>query len=176
MTFKIGDKAPDFNLKGVDSKIYTLDSFKDFKLLVMIISCNHCPYVVAYEDRMIGIQRDYLDRGVRVVAINPNNEITHPEDSFDNMVIRAKKKGFNFPYLRDESQDIPKALGARYTPEVYIFDQDRRLRYHGGIDDNYDNPKAVRRHYLRDALDNLISGKEVDRNETPVVGCTIKWK
>lgn len=176
MGIKLGDKATDFSLKGVDGKIYSLDSFKDFKILVLIISCNHCPYVVAYEDRMIEIQRDYLDKGVRLAAINPNNEITHPEDSFDNMVIRAKKKGFNFPYLRDESQEIAKILGARYTPEIYVFDQERRLRYHGRIDDNYDNPKAVRRHDLRDALDSLLAGRTVQNPETTATGCTIKWK
>ena len=176
MGIKLGGKAPDFNLKGVDGKLYTLDSFKDYKMLVVIISCNHCPYVVAYEDRMIEIQRDYLEKGVRFVAINPNNEITHPEDSFANMIVRAKKKGFNFPYLRDESQDIPKILGARYTPEVYLFDQDRRLRYHGRIDDNYQNPRAVQRHDLRDALDSILSGKQVQNPETTAIGCTIKWK
>lgn len=176
MGIKIGDKAPDFRLKGADGKIYSLESFKDARTLVLIISCNHCPYVVAYEDRMIEIQRDYRDKGVRLVAINPNNEITHPEDSFDNMVVRAEKKGFNFPYLRDESQDIAKALGARYTPEVYVFDQDRRLRYHGRIDDNYGNPGAVSHHDLRDALDSLLAGGSVKYAETTAIGCTIKWK
>lgn len=176
MAIRLGDKAPDFSLKGVDGKIYSLESFKDFKILVLIISCNHCPYVVAYEDRMIEIQRDYLDKKVRLVAINPNNEITHPEDSFDNMVIRAKKKGFNFPYLRDEPQEIPKVLGARYTPEIYVFDQERRLRYHGRIDDNYENPKAVRRRDLQEALDSLLAGRPVQNPETTAIGCTIKWK
>jgi len=176
MAIRLGDKAPDFNLKGVDGKTYSLESFKDFDILVLIISCNHCPYVVAYEDRMIAIQRDYLDRGVRLVAINPNNEITHPEDSFENMVIRAKEKGFNFPYLRDESQEVPRFLGARYTPEIYVFDRERRLRYHGRIDDNYENPKAVRRHDLRDAIESLLAGREVRNPETTAIGCTIKWK
>lgn len=176
MGIMIGDKAPDFRLKGVDGKIYSLKSFKDERILVLIISCNHCPYVVAYEDRMIEIQRDYRDKGVRLIAINPNNEMTHPEDSFENMVIRAEKKGFNFPYLRDEPQDIPKVLGARYTPEVYVFDQDRRLRYHGRIDDNYGNPRAVSRHDLRDALDSLLAGGSAKDAETTAIGCTIKWK
>lgn len=176
MAIKIGDMIPDFNLKGVDGKMYSPDSFKDFDVIVLIISCNHCPYVVAYEDRMIGIQRDYLGKGVRFAAINPNNEATHPEDSFDRMVIRARDKGFNFPYLRDEAQVVPKVLGARYTPEVYVFDRQRRLRYHGRIDDNYANPAAVRRHDLRDALDSLLAGREVANPETTAIGCTIKWK
>ena len=176
MGIRLGDRAPDFNLKGVDGKFYTLDSFKDYKILVMIISCNHCPYVKAYEDRMVEIQRDYLDKGVRFVVINPNDDMRYPEDSFENMIKRAKEKGFNFPYLRDESQDIPRYLGARYTPEVYVFDENRRLRYHGGIDDNYEDPGAVKRHYLRDALDCLIEGREVENPETPAIGCTIKWK
>ncbi len=176
MAIKIGGKAPNFNLKGVDGNVYTLDSFKDAKVLVLIVSCNHCPYVVAYEDRMIEIQRDYMDRGVRLVVINPNNEVTHSEDSFDNMVIRAREKGFNFPYLRDKLQDIPKTLGARYTPEVYVFDQDRSLYYHGRIDDNYADPNAVRRHDLRDALDSILIGKALQCSETTAIGCTIKWK
>ena len=176
MAAKIGDPAPNFHLKGVDGQFYSLESFQEFPILVLIISCNHCPYVKAYEDRMVAIQRDYLDRGVRLVAINPNNEITHPEDSFENMVIRAREKGFNFPYLRDEAQDVPKILGARFTPEVYVYDRDRRLRYHGGIDDNYADPNAVTRHWLREALDALLEGRPVPQEETPVVGCTIKWK
>lgn len=176
MAAKIGDPAPNFHLKGVDGQFYSLESFQEFPILVLIISCNHCPYVKAYEDRMVAIQRDYLDRGVRLVAINPNNEITHPEDRFENMVIRAREKGFNFPYLRDEAQDVPKALGARFTPEVYVYDRDRRLRYHGGIDDNYADPNAVTRHWLREALDALLEGRPVPQEERPVVGCTIKWK
>lgn len=176
MTFKLGDNAPDFSLKGVDGKIYSLDSFKNYAILVIIISCNHCPYVVAYEDRMIDIQRDYINKGVRLIAINPNNEMTHPEDSFDNMVIRSAKKGFNFPYLRDASQELPKLLGALYTPEVHVFDKNRDLRYHGRIDDNYGNPAAVSRNDLRDAIDTILAVREVQHPETTAIGCTIKWK
>ncbi|MBI5192227.1 MAG: thioredoxin family protein [Nitrospirae bacterium] len=176
MAIKLGDKAPDFSLKGVDGKIYSLDSFSNYEILVIIISCNHCPYVVAYEDRLIDIQRDYSNKGVRLAAINPNNEMTHSEDSFENMVIRSAKKGFNFPYLRDASQEIPKLLGAQYTPEVYAFDKNRKLRYHGRIDDNYGNPAAVSRHDLRDALDSIVSGRGVQYPDTTAIGCTIKWK
>lgn len=176
MGIRLGDKAPDFNLKGVDGRFYSLDSFRDYNILVLIISCNHCPYVKDYEDRMVEIQRDYLNKGVRLIAINPNNEITHPEDSFENMVKRAREKGFNFPYLRDESQDVPKVLGARYTPEIYVFDQERRLRYHGRIDDNHADPQAVTRHDLREALDSILEGRDVEVPETPPIGCTIKWK
>jgi peroxiredoxin len=173
---KIGDVAPDFNLPGVDGKNYSLSSFADKKAVVVIFSCNHCPYVIAYEDRMIAIQRDYADKGVALVAINPNDDVKYPADSFDKMAIRAKEKGFNFPYLRDETQEIARAYGATRTPEIFLLDESRRLVYHGRIDDNAMDPNGVKRHDLREALDELLEGKEISVTETTPVGCTIKWK
>lgn len=172
----IGNKAPDFDLPGVDGKRHSLNSFKDKKALVVIFSCNHCPYVQAYEDRMIEIQRDYAGKGVMLAVINSNETVNHPEDSFPEMVARAKKKGFNFPYLRDESQEIARAYSATHTPHLFVFDEKRRLAYTGKIDDNYQDPKAVKRKYLREALDAILAGAPVKEPTTHAIGCTIKWK
>lgn len=173
---KIGDNAIPFDLPGVDGKRHALADFADKDVLVVIFSCNHCPYVQAWEDRMIQIQADYAGRGVQFVAINANDAVKYPSDSFEAMVDRAREKGFNFPYLRDESQEIARAYGAQRTPEVFLFDQERRLRYHGAIDDNYEDPGAVKQHYLRAALDAVLAGHSALVAETAPVGCTIKWR
>jgi peroxiredoxin len=125
---RIGETAPDFRaLLGTDGKKYSLASFADFPTLVLIASCNHCPYVQAYEDRMITVQRDYMGRGVGFVAVNPNYDKDYPEDSYENMVKRAKEKAFNFPYIRDEDQSLARALSAVCTPETFVFDKERKL-------------------------------------------------
>ena len=173
---KIGSTAPGFNLPGVDDKKYSLDSFKDSKALIVIFSCNHCPYVQAYEDRIINLQNDYKDKGVSVVAINSNDITNYPEDSFDHMIERAKKKGFNFPYLRDEDQKIATAYGATHTPETFLFDEKRKLVYHGKIDDNWREPEKVVNSYLSSAVDELLDDKKISIPETFSIGCTIKWK
>lgn len=172
---KIGDKAPDFNLQGVDDKIYSIDSFVDKKLLCVIFSCNHCPYVKAYEGRMIAIQQEF-EKDMQIVAINSNDEVNYPEDSFENMKRRAKQKNFNFPYLRDKDQAVAEAYGATHTPEIFLFDADRNLRFHGKIDDNWEYPNKVKETYLKNAIKELLDGKEVTRKETFTIGCTIKWK
>src|SRR5258706_9678379 len=158
--------ASDFKLKGTDGKTYSLDSFKDAKALVVIFSCNHCPYVKAYEDRMIGVQKDYFAKGVRFAVINSNDDSTHPDDSFENMVRRAKEKGFNFPYLRDDTQAVARAYGATHTPHLFVFGPDRRLAYTGKIDDNWEKPEAAKQHYLRGAMDAILAGKNPDPAET----------
>ncbi len=173
---KIGDKAISFDLPGVDGRRHALADYADKPVLAVIFSCNHCPYVRAWEDRMIQIQADYADKGVQFVAINANDAVKYPSDSFEAMVERAREKGFNFPYLHDESQEIARAYGAQRTPEVFVFDRERRLCYHGAIDDNYEDPGAVRQHYLRAALDAVLAGKPAPVAETPPVGCTIKWR
>lgn len=173
---RLGDKAPDFSLKGTDGKTYTLASFQDAKALVIIFSCNHCPYVQAYESRMKDIQKDYAAVGVRLVAINSNEDKNHPEDSFAEMLKRAKTQAFNFPYLRDETQEMAKAYGATHTPHLFVFDAKRRLVYTGKIDDDWQDPKKVRRRFLRDALDDILAGRPVREPETHAIGCTIKWK
>ncbi len=170
-------KAPDFkNLPGTDNKKYSLSDFAGSKILVIVFSCNHCPYVKAYEQRMIALQREYAVKGLQLVAINSNETVHYPEDNFDEMVKRAKAQGYNVPYLRDEDQAVANAYGATHTPEFFVFDQQRALRYKGKFDDNYQNPSAVKVSYLRDAVDAVLSGGEVSEPETYSVGCTIKWK
>lgn len=173
---ELNAEAPDFRLKGVDGKAVALADFKDKPVLIVVFSCNHCPYVVAYEDRMIAIQRDYAARGVQLVAINSNDAQGYPEDSYDEMVKRAKAKAFNFPYLRDDSQAVARAYGATHTPHLFVFDRQRRLAYTGKIDDNYKDPGKVKETYLRNALEDLLSGKKPRMPETHAIGCTIKWK
>jgi len=170
----LDSRAPDFDLPGVDGRSHSLASFSNKPILVVVFSCNHCPYVKAYEDRMVAIQREYGAEGVQLVAINSNDESSYPEDSFPEMVKRAKEKGFNFPYLRDQSQSVVDAYGAVCTPHVFAFDKERRLRYRGRIDDSRD-PKAVTVNDLRNALDDLLASREVKVPETRPFGCSIKW-
>jgi len=173
-TLKIGSIAPDFNLPGVDGKSYSLESFKDKKAFVIIFSCNHCPYVQAYEERIKNIQTDYPAIGL--AAINPNDSDQYEDDSFENMKVRAEKKGFNFPYLRDEEQTTAKAYGASHTPEIFLFDKERKLVFHGKIDDNWKDESKVNSRYLKDAIEELLAGKEISVPETFTIGCTVKWK
>ncbi len=167
--------AVDFDLKGVDGKNHSLKSFADKNALVIVFSCNHCPYVQAYEDRMVQLQKDYGLKGVTLIAINSNDETGYPEDSYPNMVKRAKDKGFNFPYLRDETQEIARKYGGICTPHVFAFDQQRHLQYKGRIDDNRD-PSLVKSKDLRNALDAMLAGKKPATQETRPFGCSIKWK
>jgi peroxiredoxin len=172
----IGAKAQDFSLPGTDSKTYSLSNFRGQKAIVVFFSCNHCPYVQAYEERLMGLQRDFADRKVALVAINANETANYPEDTFPKMVTRAKEKGFNFPYLRDETQAVADAYGAHYTPEIFLLDADHILRYTGRIDDNWQHPEKVTTHNLRDALEAVLSSRPVTDPETHAVGCTIKWE
>ena len=175
MTIALGTETPQFDLPGVDGQSHSLDSYRDAEALVLVQSCNHCPYVQAWEGRMIELQGDFGPRGFRLVAIGSNDVDSHPEDSFEAMRERARERGFNFDYLYDESQEIARTLGSQRTPEVFLFDRDRRLVYHGAIDDSRDD-RTVTRHYLRDALDALFAGEEPPVAETPAPGCTVKWK
>jgi peroxiredoxin len=172
----LGTPAPPFSLPATDGNTYSLDSLRDAALLVVIFTCNHCPYAKACEDRLVAIQRDYLGRGVRLVAINPNDDVAYPEDSFENMVARARDRGFNFPYLRDGTQQVARAYNAVCTPDVYVFDRERRLRYNGRVDDNWQEPAKVGRHDLRLALDALLQGRAIPFDPVPSMGCSIKWK
>ncbi len=174
-TLELGAKGPGFNLKGVDGNMHSLADYADKKAVVIIASCNHCPTVVQYEDRMVEIQRDYADKGVQLIAINGNETDGHPTDAFEYMVERAKDKGFNFPYLRDDTQDVLRAYGAVRTPEVFVIGPGGTLAYHGAIDDNPDSPASVKKQYLRDALDEILAGKPVSVPKSVPVGCTVKW-
>ncbi len=172
---KIGSKAPDFNLPATDGKYYSLKSFNNKKGLIVIFSCNHCPYVQAYEERIKQIQNDF-EKDIYVVAISSNEDVNYPEDSFEEMKKRAAQKQFNFPYLRDETQEIAILYGATHTPEIFLFDQKRELVFHGKIDDNWQDEKSVRTKYLRNAIEEMLSGKKISVPETFTIGCTIKWK
>ncbi len=173
---KVGDPAIPFRLPGVDGREHALEDYADREAVVVIFSANHCPYVRAWEDRMVALQREYAPRGVQFLVISSNDPAQYPEDGFDRMKERAQEKGYNFPYLFDETQEVARAYGAQRTPEVFVFDRHRRLRYHGAIDDNYEDPGKVRRHYLREALEAVLAGGEPEVFETPPVGCTIKWR
>lgn len=171
-----GDTIIPLSLPAVDGKTYSTADFADKEALAVIFSCNHCPYVKAWEDRMVEIQRDYRDKGIEFLVISSNDPAKYPEDSFDQMKVRAADKGFNFPYLYDETQEIAHAYGAERTPEVFLFDKAGTLRYHGAIDDNFEDPAAVQSHYLREALDAVLADEAPATPATKPVGCTIKWK
>lgn len=175
-TLELGQQAPDFDLPGVDGKNYALADFADAKTLIVVFSCNHCPFVIGSEDRMNALQADYAPKGVAMVAINSNETDGHPTDSFDHMVARAREKGFAFPYVQDESQEVALAYGALRTPHFYVFDAERRLRYSGRMDDNPRTPGAETTHELADALDALLDGRQPQVPLTNPIGCNVKWK
>jgi peroxiredoxin len=171
-----GDPAPDFALPGVDGRDWHLADFRDAPVLVVVFSCNHCPYAQAWEGRLIELQRKYAERGVRFVLINSNETDHYVEDRFERMVERARTRGYPFPYLRDESQAIARAYGALVTPHPMVFDRERRLRYQGRVDDNHERPDRVKHRYLDDAIAATLAGRPVVPAELPVLGCSVKWR
>lgn len=178
MGLKIGDSAPKLSLPGVDGKTYTLEHFALKRVLVVIFTCNHCPYAQAYEDRLIDLANYYSIQGVQFVAINPNDAESYPLDSFDEMKKRAKKKGYPYPYLRDKTQEVAKAYGAEVTPDVFVFDKNRKLQYRGRIDDNWRSRDRVKEESLKIAISTLLSGGTLDPDvaEQKAMGCSVKWK
>jgi peroxiredoxin len=183
-TLQIGSPAPDFHLSGVDGETYSLNSFRDADILVIVFTCNHCPTAQAYEDRVKQLAAEYKDKKVALVAISPNDplavrldELGYSDmgDSFEEMKIRAKDKGFNFPYLYDgQNQKVSLAYGPVATPHVFVFDRARKLRFVGRID-NSDNPPRVTSRDARNAIDALLAGNAVPLEKTKVFGCSIKW-
>jgi peroxiredoxin len=173
---RIGTKAWDFNLKGVDGKYYSLESFKEKKVLCIIFMCNHCPYVVAVQQRINQIAKDYANNSFTLIGINPNDPVAYPEDSFENMVVRANEQGYVFPYLFDETQETARAYDAVCTPDIYLYDEKRVLIYRGRIDDNWKDESAVTRMELRMAIDRVLENKSIDFEMIPSMGCSIKWK
>lgn len=169
-------KAIDFDLPGTDGNNYSLNSFKDKKVLVVIFMCNHCPYVIAVLDRIIAIQNDYADRGVQLIGINPNDTINYPEDSFENMKKIVIDKNIPFPYLIDETQETAKKYDAVCTPDIYVFGKERTLLYRGRIDNNWQEESKVKQKDLRNALNAILEGKPVSEKQIPSMGCSIKWK
>jgi peroxiredoxin len=174
-TLKLGEAPPDFSLPGVDGKKYRPGDFKDAKVLIVLFTCNHCPYVTGSQDRVDRLYAEYAPKGVRMIAINSNETVDHPTDAFEHMVERAKTLGLKYPYVRDDSQDVARAYGALRTPHFYVFDGERKLRYTGRIDNSpRDVTKAVT-HELRDALDDLLAGRAVRVPLTNPIGCNVKW-
>jgi peroxiredoxin len=176
----LGQTAPEFALPNVvDNRTFSLVELRSSaKAVVVIFSCNHCPWVIKYEERMIALAKEYQPRGVRFVVISSNDVVKFPQDSPEAMKERALQKDYPFPYLYDESQEIAHVYGALVTPHIFLFDGDFKLRYRGAIDDNPDKEKRATRDYLRDAIENILSGKPADVSPatTRAMGCSIKWK
>ena len=179
-TLQIGQPAPAFNLPGTDIKQHSLDDFRDAKVGIVFFSCNHCPYVIGSEGRMIAFARKYAPRGVRMIAVNSNETENHPTDSMQHMIERAKEKSFPFSYVRDDSQKVALAYGALRTPHYYAFTKDDRgqwvLRYTGRMDDNPRNPGQEKTHELADAVEALLEGRQVPVPVTNPIGCNVKWQ
>jgi peroxiredoxin len=175
--YNVGDVATDFNLENVDGEMISLKgTYPDAEGYIVIFTCNHCPYAVLYEDRIIDLHNKFARAGYPVIAINPNDPEVQPEDSFEGMQIRAEEKGFDFPYVFDEDQSIFPKYGAKKTPHVYILDSDLVVRYIGAIDDNPRDAAAVEEKYVEKAIGALKAGEEVNPNLTKAVGCSIKVK
>jgi len=174
--YEVGDIATDFKLKNVDGNMVSLADWKKAKGFIVIFDCNTCPYSKAYNDRIIGLNTKYAKQGYPVIAINANNS---PGDTFEDMVSYAKKKGYAFPYLIDETQQVAKTFGATNTPHVYILNRsgnDLKVAYIGTIDDNARDASSVTKRFVEEAVDALAAGKQVPAAKTKAIGCTIKYK
>ncbi|WP_373494958.1 thioredoxin family protein [Aquiflexum sp.] len=174
--YKIGDKAADFKLKSVDGSWVSLPN--NAKGAIVIFTCNTCPYVVAYEDRMIDLHKKYAAKGYPVIAINSNDDKVSPGDSFEKMKDRSKSKKFPYAYAYDKSQEVIKKYGASRTPHVYLLHKegnDFMVKYIGAIDNNYQDPTGVTEKYVEEALDDLMNGRKVAVESTKAIGCSIKW-
>ena len=172
----LGTPCPDFRLPSVDGKTVARDDFRDASVLVVMFICNHCPYVQAVEDRIVALNREYGPRGVQLVGICSNDPTDYPDDRPAKLLQRWREKGYGFPYLVDETQAVARAFAAVCTPDIYVFDRDRKLAYHGRIDDNWKEPTRAKRHELREALDALLAGRTPAREQLGSIGCSIKWK
>lgn len=170
MTLAIGDSAPAHELPDTDGNHHALH--EDGATTVVVFTCNHCPYALAWHDRLAGVAGDY---DVRFLYVNPNNAETHPGDSYEAMQERVAGESWTFPYLRDESQEAARAFGAQTTPDVFVLDAEGRLRYRGAPDSDH-RDESQDAAWLREALDSLLAGEDVARAETEPVGCSVKWK
>lgn len=177
--YTIGDTVADFRLRNVDGQFLTLSQYaQNARGVIVVFTCNSCPYAKAYEERIIELHREFAPKGFPVLAIQPNDPERSPEDSYENMQRRASEKGYPFPYLWDETQEIARRFEARRTPQVYVLErrgESFRVAYIGAIDDNTEDPKAVTRHYVAEAVTALLEGKTPSVTQTRAVGCTIKW-
>ncbi|MFK8043920.1 MAG: thioredoxin family protein [Crocinitomicaceae bacterium] len=172
--YKIGDTADDFSLLGVDGEMHSLAGIENAKGYIVIFTCNHCPFAKMYEDRIISLQNEFEPKGYSVVAINPNDPAIAPADSYEKMKVRAKEKGFNFPYLFDKGQKVYPKYGATKTPHVFLLDANREVKYIGAIDDNARNADEVKERFLANAIDLLLAGKKIKTTTTKAIGCSIK--
>jgi peroxiredoxin len=177
--YEVGDRVSEFKLKNVDGKMISLSDYKSGKGVIVIFDCNTCPYSKAYNDRIIGLNKKYASQGFPVVTINANSPEISSGDSFDQMVAQAKKKNYDFPYLVDENQEVARAFGATNTPHVFVLKKDGAdfaVAYIGAIDNNSRDAGAADKKYVEEAVDALLSGKEVPATKTKAIGCGIKWK
>ncbi len=170
----LGTPCPDFRLPGVDGRDWSREDFPS-ELLIVVVMCNHCPYVQAVDDRINLLAKAYEGR-CAVVAINANDAEAYPEDGFEAMRARAAMKGYAFPYLQDEDQSVARAFGALCTPDFFLYDRARTLRYRGRLDDNWKDPDGVKKRDLREAIEALLEGRAPDPVQRPSMGCSIKWK
>ena len=175
--YKVGDEATNFTLDNIDGKKTSLSDYKDAKGFIIVFTCNTCPYSVAYEDRIMALDKKYKTKGYPVIAINPNDPAAKSGDSMAAMKVRAKEKGFTFPYLLDVGQKIYPQYGASRTPHVYISERQGNkyiVQYIGAIDNSSRNPDAVTERYAEDALDALLAGQQPTTTYTRAIGCSIK--
>lgn len=177
-SFKIrmGEIAKNFSLRDVDEKIYTLEDFAAAKVLVIVFMCNHCPYVQAVWQRLIDLQERFKEQAVRFVGINANaTNSNYEEDSFENMKVEYARRKMSFPYLIDETQNVAREYDAQCTPDIFVYDSERRLAYHGRIDDNWKDSTKVTKQELAEAIELLLAGGMPHANQHPSMGCSIKW-
>ncbi|MEQ6124789.1 thioredoxin family protein [Pseudotenacibaculum sp. MALMAid0570] len=175
--YKVGDVATDFKLENVDGKMISLADYKKAKGFIVVFTCNTCPYSVANEDRIIALDKKYKKKGYPVIAINPNDPAAKSGDDMASMKVRAKEKGFTFPYLFDKGQKVYPKYGATKTPHVYILSKKGKkniVEYIGAIDDSSRNPNAVKEKFVEDAVDALLAGKKPEKTYTRAIGCSIK--
>jgi len=172
----LGSNASDFSLIATDGKTYSLADFSDAECLVVVFMCNHCPYVQAVWERLVDLQAKYLDRGVKFVGINPNFHPDYPEETMEKMKEYYDKYKMNFPYLQDETQDIARAYDAQCTPDIFVYNKERKLFYHGRIDDSWRDAAKVTRQELDEAINTLLAGEKLNFESLPTIGCSIKWQ
>lgn len=176
LNIPLGSDAFDFDLSGIDGKNHSLDTYKGKKALVLIFMCNHCPYVQAIWGRLVALQAKFEDKNVRLIGINPNYHPDYPEDSLENMKKYHGEYEMNFPYLIDESQEVAKAYGAQCTPDIFVYNDERKLSYHGRLDDNWQTPESVTKEDLSEAIEVLLRGEVPSEDQNPSMGCSIKWR
>jgi peroxiredoxin len=178
-TYVLGSKVDDFTLKNIDGTMISLSSYTKNDGVVIVFTCNHCPYSKLYEDRIVALDASMKKKKYSVLAINPNDPIAYPDDSFENMIVRAKEKKFTFPYVIDETQEIAKKFGATRTPHFYILkkvNNSFEIAYIGALDDNAQEPDSVTVNYVEKAVDAIQEGDKVEPASTKAIGCSIKWK